>query len=136
MNTSLEQQRLDLLVKIRLSRATYKNLLLGDRANVHASNGGNSNLVSTNFPKSLTMQLITHHPLLTLAATSGLIYIYSKSKTAQGHSKLHIPYATQFSNLKNILYRAFRISSHLLKNPDHHHLARWIGRLISLKLSH
>lgn len=134
MNGSLEQQRLALLTKIRLSRTNYKNMLTGDTEKEHRYNDVRHSLGIPNFPKSMTLKLMSDYSLLVLAATGCLIYVVVQKRTLRNEKKSLTHYADNFVNLKKVLYRAFRIGTHILKNPDHHHLTRWIGSLISQRL--
>ena len=61
MNDSLEQNRLAILTKIRLSRATYKNILSGDSENDRDSQDIRHCLGIPNFPKSKTLKFIEDH---------------------------------------------------------------------------
>jgi hypothetical protein len=134
MNDSLEQNRLAILTKIRLSRATYKNILTGDSENDRDSQDIRHCLGIPNFPKSRTFKFIEDYSLLLLAATGCLIYVVKQTRTGQAKRNSLINYTDNFIKLKNGLYRVFRIGSHILKNPDHQHLTRWLGRLISQRL--
>ena len=134
MNDSLEQNRLAILTKIRLSRATYKNMLTGDSENDHGSQDIRHCLGIPNFPKSKTLKFIEDHSLLLLAATGCLVYVVKKTRSGSAKRNSRINYTDTFIKLKNGLYRAFRIGTHILKNPDHQHLTRWLGRLISQRL--
>jgi hypothetical protein len=69
MNGSLEQNRLAILTKIRLSRASYKNILTGDTKKEQRSNDIRHCFGIPNFPKSITLRFIDDHALILLAAT-------------------------------------------------------------------
>jgi len=134
MNGLLEQNRLAILTKIRLSRATYKNILTGDTKKEQGSNDIRHCFGIPNFPKSITLRFIDDHALILLAATGCLIYVVKKNTAARADRDLQTNHTDNFIKLKNGLYRVFRISTHILKNPDHQHLTRWLGRIISKKL--
>jgi hypothetical protein len=134
MNGSLEQNRLAILTKIRLSRATYKNILTGDAKKEQRSNDIRHCFGIPNFPKSITLKFIEDHALVLLAATGCLIYVIKKNSTTRAERNSLTNYTDNFIKLKNGLYRVFRIGSHILKNPDHQHLTRWLGQLISQRL--
>jgi hypothetical protein len=134
MNGSLEQNRLAILTKIRLSRASYKNILTGDTKKEQRSNDIRHCFGIPNFPKSKTLKFIEDHSLLLLAATGCLIYVVKKTRAGSAKRNSRINYTDTFIKLKNGLYRVFRIGTHILKNPDHQHLTRWLGRLISQRL--
>ena len=134
MNDSLEQNRLAILKKIRLSRATYKNMLTGDSENDRGSQDIRHCLGIPNFPKSKTLKFIEDHSLLLLAATGCLIYVATQKKALQAENNSPVNRSNNFIVLKNLLYRAFRIGSHVLKNPDHDHITRWLSRLISQRI--
>ena len=134
MNGSLEQNRLAILTKIRLSRATYKNILTGDTKKEQRSNDIRHCFGIPNFPKSMTLRFIDDHALILLAATGCLIYVVKKNKAVRADRNSLTNHTDNFIKLKNGLYRVFRIGTHILKNPDHQHLTRWLGRLISKRL--
>jgi hypothetical protein len=133
MNGSLEKNRLAILTKIRLSRASYKNILTGDTKKEQRSNDIRNCFGIPNFPKSMTLRFIDDHALILLAATGCLIYVVKKNKATRTDRDSQTNHTDHFIKLKNGLYRIFRIGIHILKNPDHQHLTRWLGRLISKK---
>lgn len=134
MNASLEQNRLAILTKIRLSRATYENMLNGDTKKEQSSNDIRHCLGIPNFPKSMTFKFIDDHALALLAATGCLIYVLKQTRAARAEKNSMSNHTNNFIKLKNGLYRVFRIGTHILKNPDHQHLTQWLGRLISQRL--
>jgi hypothetical protein len=134
MNSSLEQKRLAILAKIRLSRVTYKNILTGYGENGLGSQDIRHSLGIPNFPKSMTLKFIEDHSLLLLVATGCLIYVATQKKSSRAENNSLANRSNNLIVLKNLLYRTFRIGSHILKNPDHHHITRWLGRLISQRI--
>ena len=135
MSASLEQQRLALLTKIRLSRTAYKNILLGETENNSLSNDDGSHYGMSNFPKSMTFKWIDNHLLLTTTATGCLIYLATLALKSQGIKDTLAKQAHYFLSAKKSLNRIFRIGTTILNNPDHQHLVKFLGRVISNKLS-
>jgi hypothetical protein len=74
------------------------------------------------------------HALALLAVTGCLIYVVKKNKPTRNDRDSPTNHTDNFIKLENGLYRVFRIGTHILKNPDHQHLTRWLGRLISQRL--
>ncbi len=135
MSASLEQQRLALLTKIRLSRAAYIKILIEGTGKNNLLKNLGSHYDIPNFPKSMTFKWIDKHLLLTTAVSGCCMYLATRWIKSQGISDALAKQTHYVLSAKKSLQRIFKIGTTILNNPDHQHLVKFLGRFISNRLS-
>ena len=111
MSASLEEKRLAILTKIKLSRAAYKKFLIQEAGENNIFSESNSHFGIANFPRSRTFQWIDKHPILATAAMGSLIYLGAHSLKSQNLSHALAKQAHYVFSAKKTLNRIFRICS-------------------------
>ncbi len=135
MSASLEQERLDLLKKIRSSRTSYEKTMAEGTGKNKLFKSLGSQCGIPNFPKSMTFQWIDNHLLLTTAIAGCCIYLATQTIKSQGISDVLAKQSHYFLSVKKSLNRIFKISTTILNNPEHQHIVKFLVRAISNRLS-
>ncbi len=135
MSASLEQERLDLLKKIRSSRTSYVKTMTEKTGKNKLFKNLGSQYGLPNFPKSMTFQWIDNHLLFTTAVAGCCIYLATQSIKSQDINDAIAKQSHYFLSLKKSMNRIFKIGTIILNNPDQQNIVKFLVRVISNRLS-